>query len=391
MIERPKIALVLLSRLEENIQILRAIAKYKRYHTKWHVFIDDQAKAARNPGWLLMEKWDGIICKKHSETLIEAATAKGIACVDLSDDQVAREGCLKIIPDNRAFGHVGAEHFMDKGYRNYAFCGFGNEHWSRERRDGFVEALQLAGKECSAFESDYPHVNRPAWEADEEEEVSKWLQTLAQPVAIMACNDMRALQVVNACHEVGLSVPEDVAVLGANNEISRCDLSNPSLSSIPVNAGRYGHMAASALDNLLQTGKHGMDSDLVLVDPMPVVSRRSTDALAVDDRSVAAALNLIAENACSGLTVQDVSKKVGMSRSLLEKRFRLYVGRSPQVEIRHAQINRVKQLLLDTDYSLYQIAELTGFQHPEYLSVVFKRLTGINPSVFRKKNNPEYQ
>ncbi|MEM9159054.1 MAG: XylR family transcriptional regulator [Verrucomicrobiota bacterium] len=386
MIERPRVAFVLLSRLEENIQLLRAIAEYNRYHTNWHVFIDDQALAAKDPDWLLGQGWDGMICKQSSPALIEKAIRSGIACVDLADDAHAHPECLKIRPDNRAIGHVGAEHFLEKGYRQFAFCGFESDVWSVDRREGFIEALSLTDQECRVFETVYPGELQPGWEFSEEDKVGDWLMTLPKPVAIMACNDMRALQVVNACHSVGLSVPDDVAVLGANNEVSRCDLSNPSLSSIPVNTVEYGKVAAENLERKMQEGKYCVDAKELLVDPLEVVTRRSTEALAVEDRCVASALNLIREKACSGITVEEVAKHASVSRSLLEKRFRRYVGRSPQVEIRQAQVYRIKQLLTDTDYSLAQIAEMTGFEHPEYMSVVFKRLTEITPSKFRQKN-----
>lgn len=376
----------MLSRLEENLQLLRAIANYKHHHTDWHVFIDDQALASKDPSWLLEQGWDGIVCKQSSPELINRAMDMGIACVDLADDSQCQPGCLKVSPDNVAIGHKGAEHFMGKGHRNYAFCGFGSEFWSKTRRDGFQEALELAGHSCHVYETEYPGGIQPAWEFKQEAELGEWLLTLPKPVAVMACNDLRALQVVNACHAMKLSVPEEVAILGANNEISRCELSNPALSSVPVNAGEYGIVAAKALDSKLQTGGYGLDQDWILVDPLEVVMRRSTNALAVDDRSIASALNLIREKACHGVTVDEVAKYANMSRSLLEKRFRHYVGRSPQVEIRNAQIGRIKQLLSETDYSLARIAEITGFEHPEYMSVVFKRLTSVTPSKFRQKN-----
>lgn len=386
MIKRPRIALVLLSRLEENLQLLRSIANYKRHHTDWHVFIDDQALGARDPDWLLARGWDGIICKQSSTDLIRRANDAKIACVDLADDENKVSGVLKITPNNVAIGHAGAEHFIEKGHRNFAFCGFGTEFWSTTRCNGFQEGLKLMGHTCRVYETEYPGGSQPSWQNSEEDKIAAWLETLPKPVAIMACNDLRALHVVNACQSLGINVPEDVAVLGANNEISRCDLSSPTLSSVPVNATEYGRIAAQALDNKLRTGDFGMDTDWIMIDPLDVAMRRSTNALAIEDRSVAKALNLIRERACYGLSVEEVAKHANMSRSLLEKRFRYYVGRSPQVEIRQTQVGRVKHLLTDTDYSLARIAEITGFEHPEYMSVVFKRLTKITPSKFRQMN-----
>ena len=366
--------------------MLRSLAKFKRYHVDWQVFVDDQARGAANPDWLLDQGWDGIICKEHSDSLFAMATARGIACVDLADDDTVRPGCPKIRPNNPAIGHLGAEHFLEKGFKHFAFCGFRNELWSSERRGGFVEALGLAGKRCGVFETDYPGASQPSWEFAEEDEMAKWLNTLPKPVAIMACNDLRGLHVVNACLLAGLRLPEEVAVLGANNESARCELSTPSLSSIPVDVSEYARLAGQALDEMMREGLPRRERAPVLIDPLDVVTRRSTDILAVEDAAVAAALNLIRENSCNGITVEQVAKSVHISRSLLEKRFRQYVGRSPQVEIRNAQVCRIKELLSETEYSLAQIAEMTGFEHPEYMSVVFKRLTDMTPSHFRRRS-----
>ncbi|MBC2606785.1 XylR family transcriptional regulator [Pelagicoccus albus] len=389
MINRPRVAIVVRGWLEENLNILHGLAKFKRFNAQWHVFVDDQARGAEDPDWLLDQGWDGIICKESSDELFEKARDRRIACVDLSDDGTCRSGCPKIRPNNVAIGHTGAEHFIEKGFRNFAVCGFGNELWSQERRNGFIEALKLAGKTCAVFDSDYPGVSQPAWEFAEEEEMAKWLDTLPKPVAILACNDLRAVHVINACHQKNLRVPEEVAVLGINNDSARCELCAPSLSSIPVDVTEFARIAGATLEGMLSGTHYSQFKQETLIDPLEVVTRRSTSIMAVEDPSVAQALNLIRENACKGITVEEVAKAVHISRSLLEKRFRRYVGRSPQVEIRHAQVVRIKQMLVETEYSLAQVAEMTGFEHPEYMSVVFKRLTNVTPSAYRRKSKAQ--
>lgn len=389
MIERPRVALVLRGWLEENLNILHSLAKFKRFNAQWHVFVDDLARGAEDPDWLLDQGWDGIICKERSVELFRKARERGIACVDLADHGTVTEGCPKIRPNNRAIGHVGAEHFIEKGFRHFAFCGFGNGLWSRERGEGFVEALALAGKKCAVFNSDYPGVSQPAWEFAEEDEMAKWLDTLPKPVAILACNDLRAVHLINACHQAGLRVPEEVAILGINNDSARCELCAPSLSSIPVDVTDYGRVAGETLEALMNGVDPSAFKEPVLIDPMEVVTRRSTSIMAVEDAAVAQALNLIRENACNGITVEQVAKSVHVSRSLLEKRFRQFVGRPPQVEIRNAQVIRIKQMLSETEYSLAEVAEMTGFEHPEYMSVVFKRLTNTTPSAYRRKSKDQ--
>lgn len=386
MIERPRVAIVLRGWMEENLNLLYSLAKFKRFNANWHVFVDDLARGAEDPNWLLEQGWDGIICKEGSDELFCKARKRNIACVDLSDDGVIRDGCPKFRPNNGAVGQLGAEHFVGKGFRNFAFCGFDNERWSGERRDGFVEGLALAGKKCVTFETEYPGVSQPAWEFAEEDEMARWLKTLPKPVGVFACNDLRAVHLVNACHQAGFRVPEEVAILGVNNDSARCELSAPSVSSIPIDVSEYARFAGAALEALMAGADPLEFKGMNLIDPLEVVTRRSTSILAVEDQAVAQALNLIRERACEGITVEQVAKAVRISRSLLEKRFRQYIGRSPQVEIRQAQVVQIKQMLTETEYSLAQIAEMAGFEHPEYMSVVFKRLTQTTPSAYRRKS-----
>jgi LacI family transcriptional regulator len=202
-------------------------------------------------------------------------------------------------------------------------------------------------------------------------------------VGVMSCNDARAFQVMAAAQQCGLHIPEEVAVLGTNNDSIRCELSNPSLSSVAPNSFQSGYRAAEALEKMMNGGAPAeMD---VRIEPLGVVTRPSTDVLAIHDRCVATALNFIRERACSSVTVDEVLKHSFASRSQLERKFRKHLGRSPQAEIRRVQVDKIRQLLVETDFPLKKIADLTGFEHVEYLSVVFKRLSGQTPGAYRKK------
>lgn len=226
-------------------------------------------------------------------------------------------------------------------------------------------------------------MNEPNWEVKEEDKIRSWLEQLSQPLALMCCNDLRALQALHACRSIGLRVPEEVSILGVNNETVRCELSNPQLSSIPVNTDYYGQMAAQTLTQIMNG--HQPETMDLLIDPLEVITRRSTDMLCIDDKHVAEALHIIKNNACKGLTVDEVVQQVSVSRSILERRFRKHIGRSPQEEIRAVQIQKIKQLLMETNYTLAHIAEIAGFDHPEYMSVVFKKQLKMTPIQYRKK------
>jgi len=196
----------------------------------------------------------------------------------------------------------------------------------------------------------------------------------------LAGNDLRAREVLDACRLAALHVPEEIAVLGVNDDELICEMANPPLSSVIHNARRIGYEAASMLDRMMQ-GKKVM-ADLV-VDPLGVKSRQSTDLLAIEDPEVAKAVRFIRENACQGIRVEDVLQQVALSRRALEKRFRAAVGRPPHMEIRRVQLERVKELLVGSAFKLEKIAEMTGFSSAQYLAGLFHRVVKVTPGAWR--------
>lgn len=379
---KPKVLLVFLMRFEEAPRILHGIVQHERSHRQWSTFLDDEARSERDPKFLSGEKWSGVISLHTTPTLVQNCAELQIPLVDLHDTKPF-PGVPKIRPDNAAVGHLGAEHFLERGFHNFAFCGFGNEGWSCERRDGFVEALRLAGHSCTVLDIEYPGVITPEWDADQTTLLSTWLESMPRPVAIMACVDVRAFQVITAATWAGLHVPEEIALLGVNDDVIRCELTYPSLSSVALDAHQSGLRAAAVLDRMMRGQDPGpMD---VRIEPLEVVTRLSTDILAVGDKNVNAALTFIRQRACSGLSVAEVVDHTSVSRSQLERKFRNSIGRSPQAEIRRVQVDRIKEMLTETDLPLKDLAAMTGFEHLEYMSVVFKRLTGITPGRYRKR------
>ena len=208
--------------------MLKGVAHYERTHHGWDSFLDDQAKCQVDPRWLRNKKWDGVISRHTTAGLVESCAELKLPLVDLNDCP-SFPGVPKIRPDNTGIGHLGAEHFIERGYHHFAFSGFANNEWSCERRDGYLEALTLAGHTCQVHEVEYPGDLTPIWDSKQIATMCAWLKTLPKPVAVMACNDMRALEVLGGAHAAGMLVPEEVAVLGANNDMIRCDLAYPLL------------------------------------------------------------------------------------------------------------------------------------------------------------------
>ncbi len=366
--------------------MLKGIVHFERSHRVWETSHDDEGRAEFDPQWLQSRQWKGVISRHTTPEFARQCRELKIALVDLNDSPVI-PGVPKIRPDNRGLGHLGAEHFLERGFRSFAFCGYANEGWATERRNGFIESLRLAGHECAVYDIVHSADPNPAWAAPTLASLGLWLGRLPKPTALLACNDYRAQQVIYAAQHAGLQIPEDIAVLGINNDIIRCDLTTPPLSSVVTNGFQAGYHAAECLAQLM-AGKTVEQMDQ-RIEGLGVVTRRSTDLLAIEDKAVAAALGVIREHACRGISVDEVLKQSFSSRSQLEKKFRRFLGRSPQAEIRRVQVARIRQLLVETDLPLKKLAELTGFEHVEYLCVVFKRIVGEPPGAYRKRMQAE--
>jgi LacI family transcriptional regulator len=217
-----------------------------------------------------------------------------------------------------------------------------------------------------------------------EQEIARWLRSLPRPVGVMACYDLRGRQVLDACRRVGLAVPDEVAVVGVDNDELLCSLADPPLSSVQPDARRTGYEAAALLERLM-AGAERPRGQAVLVEPLGVVTRRSTDVLAVEDADVSAALRFVRDHACGGIGVKDVLAAVPLSRRVLEARFRKLLGRSPHAEIARVQFDRVRHLLRETRLPLDEVARRAGFRNGEYLSTAFRRQFGVPPSAYRRE------
>jgi LacI family transcriptional regulator len=363
-------------------QMLRGITRYLRSHRPWSVFLQQRDIWVSPPGWLKNWRGDGIISRVTTSLLAELLLRKKIPVVNLNDIHTGL-GLPLIDSDHQATGRLAADHLLERGFRNFGFCGFTGHAWSRKRLAGFRETVAEAGYTCAVYESPWwGRPKPPPWEK-QQKQIGAWLLSLPRPVGVMACNDLRGQHVLDACKRVNLSVPEGAAVIGGDDDAVLCELCDPPLSSVAGNPERIGYEAAALLDRLM-AGERPQQDEL-RIEPVGVTPRQSTDILAIDDPQVAVAVRYIREHACHGATVADLLNQVPLSRTVLERQFRKYLGRSPQAEIRAVQLKRVRQLLAETDLRLERIAELAGYEHPEYLNVVFKREAGLTPGQYRRQ------
>lgn len=378
---RPHVALIVETSIMYGRQLLKGITQYLRAHHGWSIFVEQRELGAPPPSWLATWQGDGAICRSTTPELAEALLASGIAVVDV-DDVSPPLGLPRIWSDDRAVGRLAAEHLLERSFRHFAYCGFTVHQWAARRREGFSAALEEASRDCSLFESPWGGLRAPAWE-EEQQQIAHWLKSLPKPLGVLACNDMRGQHVLDACLRARLAVPDEVAVVGVDNDELLCELCNPPLSSVRPDPERVGYEAAAMLDRLMAGGKPPARE--TQIPPLGVATRLSSDVLAIDDADVALAVRHIRRHACEGLSVADILREVPLSRSVLERRFRKFLDRSPQEFIREVQLKRVKQLLVETDLPLERIAELAGYKHAEYMSVVFRRELGQTPGSYRKQ------
>jgi len=382
--DRPRVALLIESSRAYGRGILSGVAKYMREHGDWSVFLPEHSLCDNISGWLRHWEGDGILTRLEHRSVTLAIQRLGLPAVSLRTERVLSIPC--VLTDNPACSRMAFEHLQERGFRHYAFCGFNGADYSDERRASFTQRVTEAGLRCHVFGAtpESSALSTAAYEEiglEDGERVAHWIRGLPKPVGLMACNDMRGYQVLSACRDIGVGVPDEVAVIGVDNEEVVCDLSDPPLSSVMPSTERIGYEAAALLHRGMKGGK--LPAQRIVIEPLGVATRRSTEVLAIEDRQIAAAARFIREHACENIDVNDVLRAVPLSRSTLERRFTKIMRHSPKHEILRVRLNRAKQLLAETNFPLTAIAEKIGFSHTEYLGRIFKKKTGQTPVEYR--------
>lgn len=359
--------------------LLDGINAFQRRHGAWSIYLPEQGRGAQPPAWLANWRGHGIIARLENDAIAKAVMHTDLPVVDVSAARTI-ESIPWVETDDAAISRLAVRHFVERGFRRLAFCGDDRFNWSRWRQEKFLAAAKDAG--CSVEVYPGKRSARATWD-EEHERLKAWVESLPKPIGVMTCYDILGQQLLDACRDADVAVPEEVAVVGVDDDEILCSLCTPPLSSIRPDTFRTGFAAAELLQKM-------MDGEDVaargyFLEPLGLTTRQSSDVLAIADPDIAAALRFIRERACDGIKVTDILAAVPLSRRVLEDRFKKLLGRSPHEEIERLRIERVKQLLTETDLSLAAIARRAGYEHTEYLSVAFKRAEGVPPSEFRKR------
>jgi LacI family transcriptional regulator len=361
--------------------LLTGIHRHVREHEPWTIFLQEHGRGT--PPLEPLARWqgEGVIARIETEAVARTLDAlrgrQPLAIVDVSAGRLL-EGVPYVETDDAAIARLAAAHFLERDFRHFAFLGDDRFRWSDNRRDAFLTAVGSRGRTVSVFDGGATQQGQPA---DDEERIERWLAGLPKPLALFACYDIRGRQALDACRRAGIAVPDEVAVLGVDDDDLLCGLSSPPLSSVIPDAHGAGRLAAALLERLM--GGERLEVDEWLLPPLGIATRQSSDVLAIDDPLVVAAVRLIRDRACRGIKAQDVVRELGTSRRILDARFTARVGHTPHEEIARVQFRRVEHLLAETDLPLATIADRCGFRHAEYMTVAFTRRHGMPPSRWR--------
>ena len=362
--------------------ILRGIHDYARKRDGWTLYLTEHGRHEIDESFAGNWTFDGVIARIETDHMARIIKAMNVPTVDVSAARLI-EGIPWVETDDEAITRLALDHLRDCGLQNFAFFGDPFYNWSIWRQHAFERILGHPDIiKSQIFNLPSRKEPRVRWWT-QREAIRDWLISLPKPVGIFACYDAVGQQLVEICRYYGFMVPEDIAIVGVDNDELLCEITTPSMSSIIPNSFRTGAYAAEILDRMMRGVK--LSGRKHSIEPLGVRKRVSTDVLTVGDRHVAAAVAFIRKHAHKNIRVEDVLSIVPLSRRVLEARFRKALNRTPHQEILRVRTNAVRELLLETEMSLSEISEALGIEHPEYLSVFFKKETGLTPREYREQ------
>ncbi len=378
----PRVALLVETTRTYTREVLGGVKRFIAAHGPWSTFLELRALDSAPPAWLRDWDGDGILTRTFTQEMADLISRTGLPAVELRATNLKGDRPF-VGMDNASIGRSVAEHFFERGYRQFAAYSLRTERFFIERVQNFVRSVESYG--CRCFELPETLSDSAAdWEKSQDTLIN-WLSLLPKPVGIFAANDQLGVRLLDACQRAGVAVPEEVAVVGAENEETLCSFATPALTSVRFDGQTVGYKAAELLERLM-SGK-SVKLRETLIPPKGIIVRASSDELVINDRLVANAVRLIREDANKGLNVDNLCQRLNVSRSTLDRRMKSALNRSPKEEISRIRFREVERLLIETDLTMETIAELTGITHSHYLQAAFKQIYGETPGQFRSRRS----
>lgn len=374
-----RIAILAETSLASGRQIVTGISRFLDERNDWSVFQHSGPLGAMDPAAISQWQGDGIIARIANLDLLALILSKGLPTVDVLGN-VSPQAFPLIKCNDQLIGASVAKHFIQNAHTQFAFIGLGNERWSLEREDGFKDELQDYDGGVHSYHIQQQHSEgRPV--GDNLDSVKAWLAGLRTPIGLMVASDQLAPIVFEACHQLGLAIPENVSVVGVDNDRPFCNLCRPRLSSVEPNHELVGYRAAQTLERLING--ETLEQSLIEVSPHTLHQRLSSDLIAIDDPALLKALNYIREHACAGTSLDAVAQVSGLSRSVLQRRFRQKLNRTVGDVILNEKLRTAREMLAETELSISLVAERSGFNCQEYMNHIFKKHLQTTPRQYR--------
>ncbi len=379
---KKRILLIIESSTSYGRGIVKGIARYAQERNEWWIDIENRGIHEPTPSELKNWNGDGIIGRIYTRETIDLASKSGCPFINLMSSDLE---ALTIRVDEHEVARMALEHFLENGLNRFGFYAFGKCRWLENRSCVFDRAVQKKGFHCYLCPTpvNEQFTAEPIWKNEYEKLLFDWLPTLPRPIGIFTGNDSHAIRLVSVCRKLDIAIPEEIAVLGINDDQHLCEALTPTLSSMDLNSERIGYEAARLLDKSMN-GKRQPKHPIVLP-PLRIVRRQSTDMLAIENDIVVDALRFIREYATQGISVHHVLDAIHVSVKTLERGFHKFVGRTPEKEIIRVRINHAINLLQESQLSIDEIAQLSGFGSKRYFQQIFRRERGETPSQFRNR------
>jgi LacI family transcriptional regulator len=375
------VALIIETSLGSGRDILRGVARYVREHEPWALYHEPHGLEESIPQWLRHWNGDGVIARIQNRRIAQELAASGVPVVDVLG-VVPEQPFPLVHVDDAAIARMAAGHLLERGLRRFGFFGIEGENWSEQRYAAFCAAVSGVDPRVPIYRMPRDTRRRRSWERAEDE-IARWIAALPKPAGVLICSDQRGTQFLEACRRARVSVPNELAVVSVDNDEPLCEVCLPPLSSVDPGHLQVGYQAAGLLHTLLRGAMP--PARALQVRPLEIVTRLSSDVLAVADERIGLALRLIRDQAPAGVRIDGIARQVGLSRSVLQRRFRSLLHRSIHQEILNVRITHARELLATTELSLAAVAERAGFKHQEYLGAVFRSRVGKTPAQVREE------
>ena len=374
-----RIAILVETSLASGREILAGISRYLDERPDWSIFQHVGPLGAMAPEAIKDWQGDGIIARVANEELHAIIQAKGLPTVDvLGNISPLPYPLFKI--DDRSVGANVARHFIDSGHRNFAFIGLATERWSIEREQSFGAELATEGFTPEIFHIEQRPTDHVV-SGQTFEALKQWLGKLKTPTSLMIASDQFGPIVFEACHQLGLVIPENVSVIGVDNDTPFCNMCRPRLSSIMPDHKRVGYMAAKALNKLIDGEK--LEQEVFEFSSNTLHRRLSSDFIAIKDPAVVLAVKYIREHASNSPNLDVVAHAAGLSRTVLQRRFREHMDSTVGDVILREKLRLAREMLSGTDMAIPAIAKRSGFTSQEYMNHVFKSHLKTTPKKYR--------